>query len=219
MAKHRSLDMASRTGSASDSDGRWVPVAGRTGSNYQWTITNDVGYVDSGGSVTVRVEASPRRSSDDAVTVATFTARTAPINESTTVTLSGYLARGYIRTVANVTGTVTVGTEEEASLFNITAESGRLPRQMEKWSELEEAGRRAERDLLTPYENSYGYSLAMHHPAFADDFKEAMERQLRHVYQVWALSKDQDAARSLDAAPVDRRARFIVSKYAPATFF
>ena len=219
MAKHHSLDMSSRTGAATDTNGRWVPIAGRTGTNYQWTFTSDVGAVAAGASITVRIEASPRRNQSDAVTIATFAARTAPIQESTTVTVSGYLGRGYLRAVANINGTVSVGTDEVAPFFNITAESGRVQRSMQTWSELSEAATEAELDLLVPHETPNGYALAMQHPRFGDDMKEAILRQTRHKFQQWALSKDDDSGKVFKTETVDRRARFIMSKYAPATYW
>lgn len=220
MATHHSLPINNLTGANTDTEGMWVPVAGRTGMDYPWTITVDAPYIGS-GSVVVRLEAAGRQASEDVVTLHTFDALATPAQVSTEVTVSGYLAHGFLRTVAKVNGTVTVGTTEDAPFFTLAAEHGRFSDQMQTWSDLPEAILDAERDLLAPYPTTRGYELAMHHPRFGDDFKYAVARQVRHRFQKWALSRSQDAKSFLDAEtePMDRKARMTVAKYAPRAFF
>lgn len=203
MAIHESLDPAERSGSASDTNGRWVPVGGRTGSDYPWTVTVDVGNVDS-GSVTVRVEGAQRRSNDDVTTLATFPAFSTPASSGTVVTVSGYLGRGYLRTVANIDGTVTVGTTEEARFFDVTSESGRITRQVSNWSEIGEAASRAERELLDPYKFAGGrYALHMDRHGWTENIRDAIATQVERRFQLWSLSKSSDPSQVVTRRQMD----------------
>jgi hypothetical protein len=221
MPKHISLEMADRTGSASDADGRWVPIAGRVGADNQWTITSDVGYVSS-SDVTVKVQVAPTRSNDKVTELYAFALRSAIGQDSVTVTVSGMWQYGYIRTVGTINGSISYGTVLEAPFFSVTANSGVITREMSQWSELQEEARIATEDLLQPYQTAYSYSLQMHKTKFHDDMVQAVGRQLRHRFTQWAISKSLDPkmvqnARSEEA--VDRKARLTIAKYAGATYF
>lgn len=216
MAIHESLNPARRTGSASDSKGRWVPVGGRTGASYTWDVTVDVGDVESGGTVTVRLEGALRRSDDDAATLYTFPARTTVGQDTVTVTLSGHLRRGFVRTVANINGTVTIGSLEEAAFFNVTAESGRLREQLSKWSEVGEAAKEAERELLSPFRSAHGYDLLIHKHGWTEAVRNAVARQLERRFTLWALGKAADPTSAVtlrETEPVDRMARREISLF------
>lgn len=212
--KHESLNPADRSGS-SDVNGRWIPIAGRTGASYPWTVTVDCGHIET-GSLTVRVEVAQRRSEDGATTVHTFGTLSTPATQSTTVTLSGYMARGYLRTVANMNGTAIFGTTEEAQMFNVTAESGRLDRRTQQWNELTEAQRAAEADLLDDYRIPGGYALQMDAHGFAEDVRHAIAQQIENRFQMHALSRSDDPSavvtlRNRDA--VDRDAKRAVARF------
>ena len=221
MPKHISLDMADRTGSNSDADGRWAPIAGRVGAYNQWTITSDVGYV-SGSDVTIKVQVAPTRSSDKITEMYAFATRSTIGQDSVTITVSGMWQDGYIRAVGTMNGSVSYGASMEAPFFNVTANSGLITREMQQWSELPEEARIAQEDLLQPYQTPYGYSLKMSHPKFNSDMVQATGRQLRHRFAQWAMSKTLDPkgvqnARSEEA--IDRKARLSIAKYAGPTFF
>lgn len=220
MAIHESLNLERRTGSASDTVGRWIPVADRVGASYLWTVVSDVGDIES-GSVTVRVEGAPVRDEAQVVTLHQFAARSAPIQESASVTLSGYLSRGFVRTVANVNGVVTQGTREEAALFSFTALSGTLATPVQGWGQAASEVARAENDLLMPYRCPGGYSLRMDAWSFPADVRDAIAAQVEHRFQLWALGRAGDPAskvtlRQMDA--VDRAARLRVARYAPGVY-
>ena len=222
MAIHESLDPASRSGSASDINGRWVPVGGRTGSSYQWTLTHDASYFEAGATVTVRYEVSQSESTGDVVTVHTFDQLSSPARQSATVTLSGYMDRGSIRAVATIAGTLTNGTTEEANFFNITAESGRITRQIQSWDEVTEAARQAENDLIEVYRRPGGrYAVDMDAHDFPTAAREAIARQITHRFGMWAAQKANAGSKikQEQSEPIDRAARRMIGRFTDPTYF
>ncbi|NIR76782.1 MAG: hypothetical protein GWN53_17280 [Gammaproteobacteria bacterium] len=218
MATHESLNPAERSGSSSDTNGRWIPIAGRVGKFYPWDVTVNVGNVqNTGDTVDVTVEAALTRDNDDVVTLATFSQFTTPNQANTTITVSGYFGRGYLRSVATINGTVTVGTTEEAPLFSVDAEKARLTKQVQNWDDVKEAAARAEAELIDPYRMPAGrYALYMDRHGFGENIRDAIATQIERRFQLWALSKSNDASqvvtrRQMDA--IDPEAKRKVKSY------
>lgn len=215
MAIHSSLRTASRTGSATHT-GRWIPVAGRTDAPYLWNVTVDVGEVQS-GTVSVVLEGALRRDEDRASTLHTFSVLSSPARLTGQVTVSGYLAQGFVRAVATTTGSAMFGTREESRFFAPQVEYDRMDKQLQAWDERERAAGQAERDLIEPYRRGDRYALRMDAPGFSEAVRDAIGLQLRRRFEIEVLSRSPNPADRVtlrETSDVDNRAAKLIRHYA-----
>jgi len=130
--------------------------------------------------------------------------------------------RGWLRAVATVAGTVTNGTTEEATWFNVAAETARLTKEVQAWQDVGEAASHAEHELIEIYRRDGGYyDLKMDAHGFATAAREAIARQIAHRFGLWAASKaSASEARSLEQSEaVDRTARRMIARFTHRAYF